>query len=334
MPFDVAMRGPVRTTPPLEVVAIGDSLTTGFRLRSPMGMLWHSRVSRCRSWFVDRSGRIDTLSQRIATKRSMNARQYATVSARVDSGERRTLADRLMAVRHFSHQVSSITALHRMPDMVLLWIGHNNLDWAQAADYDGSATEIFSTLTDNFVSSYERQLLRLINYANSADHAVIIVVFGLIDFRQFFIARELAEQRHSESPNEYARLVDCYSYFPSLKPEYRSGVIQLSEMINERLAAMTDALNQTASLRPTTKLRYSSALHDADISSVQSISDIDAWHPSTRGHNALAASAYAAIASLLTSELRRDCGFASSRAPGRASAFCASGSSCDAKAGW
>lgn len=43
------------------------------------------------------------------------------------------------------------------------------------------------------------------------------------------------------------------------------------------------------------RLEYSDALATADFSDVESIHRIDAWHPSVKGHNALAEASFGAL---------------------------------------
>jgi len=47
------------------------------------------------------------------------------------------------------------------------------------------------------------------------------------------------------------------------------------------------------------KLLYSAAMENADISYPESVSQYDAWHPSIRGHKTLAAAAYQDVGELV-----------------------------------
>jgi hypothetical protein len=285
----------------LEIAAIGDSLTTGFHVSSPLGMIWLARARVLRNWFVDTSGSIDSVFERLGRTRTVVAYQYSTVAANVDSGSQKTLVDRLLATRHFSEQVTRVRRLPRFPDVVLVWIGHNNLDWAEHLHLKGSYSDsVLERLKDQFVESFRHQLLRLVAGAASARHPVGIVVFALVDFSRFFAARRKAEKIRQESGRQYPRFSDGYLYFASLRPEHSSGMIQLAAAINRELSGLVDRLCSKG-LPLHVVLRYSTALHDADISSEVALSSVDAWHPSLVGHSLLAASAYQPVADVIAS---------------------------------
>jgi lysophospholipase L1-like esterase len=278
----------------LELAAIGDSLTTGFCLSSIPAMVWAARAKARCNWFADTTGRIQSVLKRVAQECPVLGRQFSTVSARVDESRKRP-SERLLGTRHFSEQVANIANLSRFPDIVLVWIGHNDLDWVQnqpAPDLTRSAA--LGQIVDRFMLRYQEQLNRLLSAAALSDHPTAIVIYALINFRRFFVARERAEQIREQSSHRYRRAVDGYTKFASMRPEYRDGIIELSDLINEALRRVVDAIcAQTCPLNVT--LRYSTALYDADISSETALSDTDGWHPSTYGHGLLAAGAYQSI---------------------------------------
>src|SRR5256885_2123721 len=85
----------------LEIAVIGDSLTTGFYVSSPLSMIWSARRRRDRNWFYDNTGSIQSLVLRLGQYISVVPYQYATVSAKVDPGGSRSLLDYLGSTRHF-----------------------------------------------------------------------------------------------------------------------------------------------------------------------------------------------------------------------------------------
>jgi lysophospholipase L1-like esterase len=80
-----------------------------------------------------------------------------------------------------------------------------------------------------------------------------------------------------------------------MKPEYRGNMMKLALMINEELRAMVGEFNGKLGGDSQVRLEYSDALATADFSDVESIHRIDAWHPSTKGHNVLAEAAFGAL---------------------------------------
>jgi lysophospholipase L1-like esterase len=257
-------------------------------------MIWAAHVRARRNWFADTTGRIHSVLTRVAEEGPVLGHQFSTVSARVDETRKR-VSERLLGTRHFSEQVANIANLSRFPDVVLVWIGHNDLDWVQdqpAPHVTRSA--ILRRFVDRFIVRYKEQLNRLLSAATLWDHPAAIVVYALVNFGRFFAARERAEQIREQGSHRYRRVVDGYTQFTSMRPEYRDGIIELSDLINEALRRTVDTT--IAEGRPlNVTLRYSTALHDADISSETALSDTDGWHPSTYGHGLLAAGAYQSI---------------------------------------
>jgi hypothetical protein len=62
-------------------------------------------------------------------------------------------------------------------------------------------------------------------------------------------------------------------------------------MVNEELRDMVRELNRGAGA-PNLRLQYSDALATADLSRVELLHPVDAWHASVEGHNVLAEAAF------------------------------------------
>ncbi len=287
---------------PLTIAAVGDSLTTGFCVSSRPGMIWRARRHRQCSWFADRSGAIKSLAARLSATHRVKVHQFATVAAKVTDEGGRTMQDRLLGTRHFSEQVSRVCALRRFPDVILLWIGHNSLDWAegQPTSSTPNAGRLFAALTDVFIASYEYQVRKLIDAAGRAPKPVVIVIFGLADFGQFFAARESAEQIRAAGSRLYPRLEDGLRFFTSMRPAHRQGMVVLARAMNVALERMVATVVDQATMPSHVTVRYSNALYDTDISSAAALSEVDGWHPSRLGHALLAASAHEFVEELLS----------------------------------
>ena len=98
-------------------------------------------------------------------------------------------------VQHFSSQVDSLLSLDRFPDLTLVWIGHNNLDWVQSCNIENGqgAESVAEELVKSFSAAYRGQLKRIVAASSEALHPSAIVVFGVINFGYYFQAREAVE---------------------------------------------------------------------------------------------------------------------------------------------
>ena len=183
----------------------------------------------------------------------------------------------------------------RFPDLILISIGHNNVDWAWRCPLDElhDPEERLQRLSKEFRQNYARELRRLLEGARIQQHRVAIVVYGLINFESYFKGREAAERLRESDTTLYPHLETTYKYFVSFHPAHRRNLIRLAAMVNEELGATVEALNcefvhQTEEIQ----LRYSNALATADLSRAELLHPIDGWHASVEGHNVLADAAF------------------------------------------
>lgn len=281
----------------LSMSLLGDSLSTGFHLgpiRTMLGQVWSSRPS---GWFCEAGSApeqdrpVDNILQLAAPYGPISLRLHASPMARVDSGQRRSLLDRIKNTWHYSHQVDELLA-GPLPDVVLLWIGHNNVDWRQ--QFEDAHPETLSASAEQFARDFRRQLDRIIEGAIATDRTIRIVVFGLVGFRSFFRVRRQAEDLHDQDPSLFPFLHTGYQYFESMKPEHREGMIHLADSYDLELQRVCEHL--ATDLRGSrVELTYSDALNQADLGTPESLHAADAWHPSLLGHSILARAAFVAI---------------------------------------
>ena len=113
----------------------------------------------------------------------------------------------------FSQQADLILEEKRFPDLVLLWIGHNNLHWEWLVD--PRRPEDIETglqkMAANFRKDYARQLGRLVERAREQKQRRAFIVFGLVNFKSFFEARDTAERLRKENPKLYPYFEVDYS---------------------------------------------------------------------------------------------------------------------------
>jgi lysophospholipase L1-like esterase len=193
--------------------------------------------------------------------------------------------------------VDLILEEERFPDLVLLWIGHNNLNWVRSVDprQQENVETGLQKIVANFRKDYTLQLGRLVERARDQKQRRAFIVFGLVNFKSFFEARDAAEKLRKDNPKLYPYFEVDYKHYESMKQEYRANMVKLALMINEELRAMVGEFNRKLGGDSPVRLEYSDALATADFSDVESIHRMDAWHPSTKGHSVLAEAAFGAL---------------------------------------
>ncbi len=285
------------------IAMIGDSLSRNFYVSSLPSCVWRSKMNHGHDWFLntDSSNGVYSLYQRLAQETPLVACEYSSVAGRVDSGGgRKGILQTILGSWYpinFSQQTDMVLAEKRFPDLVLIWIGHNNLHWEWFVD--PSRPEEIDTglqkLAANFRKDYARQLGRLVERAQEQKERRAIVVFGLVNFKSFFQARDEAEALRKENPKLYPYFEVDYKHYATMRPEYRGNMIKLALMINEELRAMVGEFNQKLGPDSQVRLEYSDALATVDIGNAEMIHQIDAWHPSAKGHTVLADAVFGAL---------------------------------------
>ena len=280
------------------VAMLGDSVCTGIYISAPWSTLWRAHTSRGKNWFLhlDAAPSICSISKGLETITPFVAVECAGVGALVDHEYgRENLLRRILGTRNFSGQVGELLRARRFPDLILISIGHNNVDWAWRCPLDElhDPDERLQRLSKEFRQNYVRELRRLLEGARIQQHPVAIVVYGLINFESYFKGRQAAERLRESDTTLYPHLETTYKYFISFHPTYRRNLVRLAAMVNEELRAMVEALNrefvhQTENIQ----LRYSNALATADLSRAELLHPIDGWHASVEGHNVLADAAF------------------------------------------
>jgi lysophospholipase L1-like esterase len=282
------------------IAIIGDSLSRDFYVSSLVSCVWRSKMNHGRDWFLDTDPSADSvysLYERLARETPLVAWEYSSVGGKVDSGGGGHWFCGSWYPFHFSQQTDLILAEKRFPDLLLIWIGHNNLHWEWHVDprQPEKIEAGLQKMAADFRKDYARQLGRLVERAREQKRRRAIIVFGLVNFKSFFEARDAAERLRKETPTLYPYFEVDYKHYESMKPEYRGNMVKLALMINEDLSAMVDEFNRKLGDDSSVHLEYSDALATVNLSDVEIIHRVDAWHPSAKGHSALAKAAFDAL---------------------------------------
>jgi lysophospholipase L1-like esterase len=277
------------------VAMVGDSVCINTYISSSWGTFWRARTSRRNNWFLhlEAAPGIHSVSKALQAITPFVAIECAGVGALVDHEHRRqTLFRWILGTRNFSAQLAELLRARRFPDLILILIGHNNVDWAWRCPPNElqRSEERLKRLSKEFRQNYARELRRLLGCARIQQHRVAIVIYGLINFESYFKGRESAERRRESDKRLYPYLEKTYKYFVSFHPRYRRKLIRLAAMANQELHAMVEELNHEIVFERI-QLRYSDALATADLSRAELLHPIDGWHASIEGHNALAQAA-------------------------------------------
>jgi lysophospholipase L1-like esterase len=287
------------------VAMLGDSVCLGIYISSPWNTLWRARNCRGKNWFLhlDDARSVCSVSRDLEAITPFVAFEYAGIGALVDhESGRPNLSRRILGTRNFSGQIDQVVRGRRFPDLTLISIGHNNVDWAWRCPPDelDRPEQRLQRLSKELRENYARELRRLLGRAHVQKHRVAIVVYGLINFGSYFEGREAAERLRQSDTTLYPHLETTYKHFVSFHPTYRRNLIRLASMVNEELFKMVETFNREFVRRDEhIQLRYSDALATANLSRAELLHPVDGWHASMEGHSVLGQAAFNDLAASL-----------------------------------
>jgi lysophospholipase L1-like esterase len=280
------------------VALLGDSACMGIYISSPWSTLWRAHTSRESNWFCYHASgapAVRSLSTMLDKITSFFPAEYAGIGVLVDDeGCRQNFFRRILGTRNLSGQVKRLLQEARFPDLILVSIGHNNVDWAWRCPPDelNAPDERLRHQSKAFRKNYARELRRLIQRAQNEERRTAIVIYGLINFKSYFEGREAAERLRASDRSLYPHLETTYKYSVSFHPDYRRNLIRLASMVNAELQTMVQELNCEVKNAQNIQMRYSNALATADLSRAELLHPMDGWHASVEGHNVLATAAF------------------------------------------
>jgi lysophospholipase L1-like esterase len=279
----------------LYVAMIGDSVCTGIHVSTAWSTVWRARRSRDRNWFlnVDLATPIQSVCKRLERLTPLIVSHHGGIGAMVDDeSERVWFSRRILGTRNFSGQINQLKRSDRFPDLILISIGHNNVDWAWRCPPNElkNPEQRLQRQCRHFRKIFARNLQQLVGHACRQDQRVAMVVFGLVNFESYFKGRAQVEGLRARDSSLYPHLENTYEYLISFHPDYRENVIRLAKMVNDEMRSIVAEFNREPSR--TLQLRYSDALAQADLSRAELLHDVDGWHASAAGHNVLAEAAF------------------------------------------
>jgi len=292
--FELANRLP-------HVAMMGDSLTQNFHFSSLASSFWRARTQWRKNWFLDTDPNpesVFSVNERLERFTPLVATEYNGAGALVaPPRSQEGLRKRLVRARNLPGQVRQVLRRKRFPDLIMIWIGHNNLDWVHGLAEEGRRhpEKRLQTIATLFRVDYTKSLQGLIDRAKTENHKVAIVVFGLANIDAYLNARRQAQILHAENPKLYPHFNSGYRSFESLKPPYQKNTARLSLMLNAEMRAMVASLNREPNNSGHVRIEYSNALTKIDLSHLELLNPVDAWHPSVEGHKVLAQAAFNAL---------------------------------------
>ena len=278
------------------IALVGDSLSTSFHLDTNKNTILMSRANsrQFQNWFLDTdpsTQSIRSFSERLATYlgadlQAINLSRVGSFISGVDASS--GLKELVLGSQSLGDQIKDLNKLSPFPSLILLWIGHNNVDYKTWTGMEGISSESqryrFDTHARAFGRSYRQELEPLLVRATREKKRIAIVVLGLVNFESFFTARGQIEK--TRKAGTYPFLEKSQKSFISMAPEARAGMIELARRMNDRLQREVELRAKT--LPAHLRLVYSDALATVDIDAAATLRTEDAWHPSVLGHNRLA----------------------------------------------
>jgi lysophospholipase L1-like esterase len=283
------------------IAMISDSVCRGVYVSTPWSTLRRARSRRNNNWFLNAgpTAEIESVSKRLEKLTPLVASHYGGIGAMVDDDSHRLwFSRRILGTRNLSGQIDQLVRATRFPDLVLISIGHNNVDWAWRSPPDEleNAEQRLQRQRREVRRNFARRLQNLIEHARKQSQRIAIVVFGLVNFGSYFKGRAEAERLRAADRTLYPHLETTYKYLISFRPDHRGNVIRLAEMVNDELRLMIDEFNRELEPDGGVQLRYSDALATADLSRAELLHAADGWHASVEGHNVLAEAAFRDLA--------------------------------------
>jgi hypothetical protein len=278
------------------IVFLGDSLLTQFELEDDLTSLWKLRTRQFESPVLDNSQAPESVvsfSELLENwRKTHKPTEIITVTNLARGGAHVQpnddfLRKHLALVANLNKQIDSVIAMQDRPNLVAIWIGHNDTDWLEKSETVYPLNlELLEVRARVFREMYSHQVGRLLRHLSPDSE---VVLFKLLDFRKFYKARVEAEKiyfdsKHSDSP-KYPYLEKCYESCKGFLPDLREGLAHSVDRFNVEIDSIVQELSPEF---PSLNLRTSEAIYRDMHFVVEDVSRQDAWHFSSKGRTKLA----------------------------------------------
>lgn len=283
------------------VAMLGDSLTQHFYVSSLPSSFWRARTVWRNNWFIDTdpdATSVNSFYERMERVTPLVAEEHNGAGAWVaPKGAHESLRQRMVRARNFSGQIQVILRQSRFPDLIMIWIGHNNLDWVHGLSPEQRARpdKHLPEIARRFRENYAEALRPLVDRAKTENHKVAIVVFGLANIDAYLKARHRVAVLKAKDTSLYPHFEDSEKSFESLRLPYQKNMARLAVMLNREMQSLVSELDGELRGFPSVRLEYSDELTKVDLSRVELINTIDAYHFSIKGHTTVAEAAFRAL---------------------------------------
>jgi len=143
------------------------------------------------------------------------------------------------------------------------------------------------------IPPYQEQVQRLVSAAQLAGRRDgkkrAVVIYGLINIRSFFKARDECERRRLAHPGLFPNLSDAERDFWTLARVHRPLLAAAADELNRGLRQMVEDINwYQPDHFPDVQLSFADTLSKMETSRCELLNEYDAWHPSNLGRSAIA----------------------------------------------
>lgn len=289
----------------IHMAVIGDSTSVDFHFGYLLDMTWSMRTKKHGAWFSDYDDDKNSpysLVERVSRKRPVRATNYARVVGYITKENYPGwVREKFVKIHSMSQQVDSLLSKKERPELLMIWIGHNDMNWKEAIGDMSWSPEFSESRAKVIAAVYAEQLERIISDFEKRQKNFTIIVMGLVDQRLFLEAREQAKKAHRNGSKAFPHCEGGEKFFESLRPEHHFGMIDLSERVNKNFESLVNIRNRT--LSSNVKLIYSNTITNKPLD--YKILHVDAWHPSPQGQSLISEAMFPEISAAVEEVLKR-----------------------------
>ena len=277
----------------ISAAVLGDSLSQDFYTSGTAEALGQMTTKRLGNWFAAKDMTdVKSLFQHLAAKVPTRPANFARVAAYIPANNKTDGTKKFIGgVLDLDDQVALVLKEKQFPNLILSWIGHNNLDWK----YDLSQNPKLNAETHRaaipkmVAQAYLKQVDLLLEKAKKQPYPVAIIVYGLGNLKSFFEARRLVKNEKDKDPKLFPNFEMFYERFTSFTPTNEEVTTELWGKVNQAVSEMVEG--RRLKLKDESKrvfLLYSDIFEKIAIDSPKLLHPKDGFHLSAAGHSKFA----------------------------------------------